>query len=211
MSQKLVQRVEEGLLRACPDCDKLHRIPTLPSDTVAKCIRCGAILEKNNINSYHRSLALATTGVILFVISNLFPLLLLKAQGLEQAGTLIGATISMYNDGRPILSVVVFLTTFLFPLFSLVSIIFILIVSKRKAVNIMTSGLFRAVLVIESWSMLEVFLLSIIVTGVKLGDVAQVVLGPSAYAFISMIIVITWLQVSLNQRDVWHGGERHIV
>ena len=63
---------------ACPECDLIQALPPLAIGEVANCVRCNATLFKNQKNSVDRSLAFAITGLILFVIANLFPLLSLR-------------------------------------------------------------------------------------------------------------------------------------
>ena len=106
-------------IRACPDCDLLQELPTTKINQEAHCLRCGHTLIRVRKDSLNRSLAFAVTGVLLFILSNLFPFLSLSALGIYQDSTLFSATIALYQEDLPLLALLVFLTTILFPLLSL--------------------------------------------------------------------------------------------
>ncbi len=188
---------------ACHDCDLLQKLPQLAIGESAHCIRCNSILFKNQKNSVDRSLAFAITGLILYVIANMFPLLSLKALGITQEGTLLSTALSLFKAERPLLSIIMLFTTVIFPATTLLGTIYILIQVKMNRFNDYTAPLFRFLRSTDTWGMLEIFMLALLVAMVKLGDVADVVFGPSLYAFCLLIISLTLLTHSLNPQDVW--------
>ena len=190
---------------ACPDCDLILSVPQLAVNEVAYCIRCDATLFKNQKNSIDRTLAFAITGLILFVISNLFPLLSLKAIGLTQESSLLSTALALFEADRPLLSLIILLTTFIFPATTLLGTIYILIQVKTNRINTYTAPLFRFLRSTDAWGMLEIFMLAILVALVKLGDVADVIYGVSLYAFCLLILSLSLLSYSLNPQDVWNS------
>ncbi len=189
---------------ACPDCDLIQRIPPLKLDEAANCVRCNAMLFKNKKNSVDRSLAFALTGLILFIMSNLFPLLSLKALGVVQDETLISTSVSLFQAERPFLSIIILLTTVIFPATTLVGTIYVLLQVKNGRINRHTAPLFRFLRSTDAWGMLEIFMLAVLVAVVKLGDLADVIFGVSLYAFCLLIITLALLSYSLNPHDVWN-------
>ena len=189
---------------ACPDCDLIQHIPTLAIGESAHCIRCDATLYRNQKNSVDRSLAFAITGLILFLIANMFPLLSLKALGVTQDGTLMSTAISLFEAERPFLGLIIFLTTIAFPATTLLGTIYVLLQVKMNKINSITAPLFRFLRSTEAWGMLEIFMLAVLVAVVKLGDLADVILGFSLYAFCLLIVTLTLLSYSLNPHDVWN-------
>lgn len=200
------QKPGEGMLShiACPNCDLMQALPHLSNGKVANCVRCNTTLFRKQKNSIDRSLAFAITGFILFVIANLFPLLSLKALGVTQDGTLLSSALSLFHAERPLLGLVMLLTTFVFPFITLSGTIYILIQVKRDRINAYTAPLFRFLRSTDAWGMLEIFMLALLVSMVKLGDVADVILGISLYAFCLLIVALTLLSYSLNPHDVWN-------
>lgn len=188
---------------ACHDCDLLQEAPSLAVDEVAHCIRCDAVLFKNQRNSVDRSLAFAISGLIFYLISNAFPILTLEALGFVQEGTFLSTSIALFDAGVPLLGVLLFLTTILFPLTTLIGTLYILIQVKRDKFNNYTAPVFRFLRSTDAWGMLEIFMLAILVSMVKLGDYADVIFGTSLYSFILLILMLTLLSHSLNPQDVW--------
>lgn len=188
---------------ACHDCDLLQKTPTLAVGEVAYCVRCDAVLFTNQKNSVDRSLAFAITGLLFYVIANMFPFLSLKALGFLQEGTLLSTSFSLFKAGMPLLSLLLLLTTVIFPLTTLLGTIYILIQVKRDKFNNYTAPVFRFLRSTDTWGMLEIFMLAVIVSLVKLGDYADVVFGISLYAFVLLILSLTLMSYSLNPQDVW--------
>jgi paraquat-inducible protein A len=189
---------------ACPDCDLLLSIPPLLPNEVAHCIRCDATLFKQHKNSTDRALAFAITGLLLFIISNLFPLLSLKALGTIQESSLLSTAMALFQADHILLSGVILLTTFIFPATTLLGTIYVLIQVKMKRINRYTAPIFRFLRSTDAWGMLEIFMLAILVAVVKLGDIADIVYGVSLYAFCLLILSLSLMSYSLNPHDVWN-------
>ena len=189
---------------ACPECDLLQSIPPLAVGESVACLRCELTLYKHHKNSIDRSLAFAVTGLILFVIANMFPLLSLKAMGLMQDSTLFSTAISLFQADRPLLSIILLLTTIIFPATTLIGTIYILFQVKTNTTDEFTAPIFRFLRSTDAWGMLEIFLLAMLVAIVKLGDLADVIFGISLYAFVLLIIALSLLSASLDPHDVWN-------
>ncbi|HHC74733.1 MAG TPA: paraquat-inducible protein A [Thiothrix sp.] len=191
-------------LRACPDCDLLQVLPVLKRGQQARCCRCNTVLIQQS--KYHLSdnLALAWTAWLLFILSNAFPLMSLKSLGIYQESTLFSATFAMFNTGYPFLAALIFMTTILFPLLSLSLILYVLYAVrspnfKPQAV----APIFRFIIDIDRWGMLEIYLLSILVAMVKLSEMAEVIFGISMYTYIGLIICMAWLNKTLDKEAIW--------
>ena len=111
----------------------------------------------------------------------------------------------MVEADRPLLAVVIFLTTIVFPATTLVGTIYILMQVKTNRIDAYTAPLFRFLRSTDAWGMLEIFMLAVLVSVVKLGDLADVIFGVSLYAFGFLIICLTLLSYSLNPHDVWNS------
>ena len=89
-------------LIACHDCDLLQSLPDGEHHRgKAYCARCGAVLHRYSRNSIDRSLALALTGLVLFLVSNLLPFLALNAQGRIQDSSLLSSSLSSGRRATP--------------------------------------------------------------------------------------------------------------
>ncbi len=195
-------------LIACHDCDLLQRLPAVHSPGKVNCARCGATLQRYSRNSLDRSLALAISGLLLFLVSNLLPFLALNAQGRVQDSSLLSSSMILWHEGNIFLGLLVFATTFLFPLFSLVAILYLLAPLKFGKRPRFSIHVFRYLQSTEPWGMLEIFMLATLVAVVKLGDIATVIPGPAMYAFSLLIVVLAALSISLDPQLIWHRLDR---
>jgi paraquat-inducible protein A len=191
------------LMIACHECDLLHRLQPMPEGGKAICIRCGALLYSHKKNSLDRTLSLIIAGLILFFLSNMFPLLELKEKGLIIATTLIHGVKALYNQDMQGLSVLVFITCVLAPLVQLAGLLYVLLPLKYNRVPPMMPVVFRFIRKLQPWSMMEVFMLGILVSIVKLAKMASIVPGLSLYSFAALIIVLAWALASLDPHIIW--------
>lgn len=188
---------------ACHGCDLLHPVKRLQHGEVAQCIRCGGVLYQQRYDSLNRTLAFALTGLILFVLANLFPLLTFDIDGRTQSNHLLDGSLEFFNEGYWELGIVVFLFSFLVPLLSLVALLALLIPLKLGYIPNHLKKMFRFMKFMKPWAMSEVFILGIIVAYVKLADFAVVTAGSSLVAFVLMVIVTVLANVVLDARIVW--------
>jgi paraquat-inducible protein A len=190
-------------LIACHECDLIHRVKPLPKKGVANCIRCGSVLYRDKPNSLERTLALSLAGLVLFVLANWFPFLALKMEAQIHQTNLITGIKVLYTQGMQGLAVVVLLTTILAPLAQLVGMLYLLLPLRHDRVPPKFAPIFRFVRGLETWSMMEVFMLGILVSVVKLAKMAQIVPGIAIFSFFGLIVVLAAATVSLDPHEIW--------
>ena len=188
---------------ACHECDLIHRVKPLPKKGIANCIRCGAVLYRHKPNSLERTLALSAAGLVLFVLANSFPFLALKMEAQIHQTNLITGIKVLYTQGMQGLAVVVLLTTILAPLAQLLGMLYLLLPLRHNRVPPKFAPIFRFVRGLETWSMMEVFMLGILVSVVKLAKMAQIVPGIAIFSFFGLIVVLAAATVSLDPHEIW--------
>jgi paraquat-inducible protein A len=195
---------------ACPDCDALQNEPRrVPRGTTVRCWRCDAVLIHESRRGMDHVFALLVTGAVLFIVGNTFPLVSLDAQGNQVTTTLIGAVVHMWQQDLGLVAVLVLTTTILAPAFDLAAMLYLTsgvmrVDAGRSAVMPPFAGLLlRAVQIVRPWGMLEVFMLGALVSIVKLGQMAAVVVGPALYSIGALILVLAAANSAFNPRDVW--------
>ena len=195
-------------LIACHECDLIHRVKPLPKKGVANCIRCGSVLYRHKPNSIERTLALSLTGLVLFVLANSFPFLALKMGAQVHQTNLISGIMVLYTQGMQALAILVLLTTILAPLAQLLGMLYVLLPLRHDRVPPKFAPIFRFLRSLETWSMMEVFMLGILVSVVKLAKMAQIVPGVAIFSFFGLIVVLTAATVSLDPHEIWHRWEK---
>jgi paraquat-inducible protein A len=188
---------------ACPDCDLIHRILPVPDGASGRCRRCQALLFHAKKNSIERTLALAVAGVVLFAVANFFPFLSFDMQGRVTETTLASGVRELYAQGMLFLSGLVLLTAILAPGIQLALLLYVLLPLHFDRRPWQLPIAFRLLRHIQPWSMMEVFLIGILVALVKLGDMAEIVPGLAIYSFAVLIVVLAGALASLDPRAVW--------
>jgi paraquat-inducible protein A len=192
---------------ACHDCDLIHRIKPLPAKGAANCIRCGAVLYKHKPNSLDRTLAFAIAGLILFILANSFPFLALRIGSQVRETTLITGIHELYVQGVQVIAILVLLTTVLVPFTQMMCLFYILLPLKFGRLPKRLPRVFRFFQSVQPWGMMEVFMVGILVSVVKLAKMAKIIPGISLYSFLALIFVLTAMTVSLDSHLIWQKWE----
>jgi paraquat-inducible protein A len=194
-------------LMACHECDFLHRIEPLDEGQTALCRRCGSVLLSHKRKSFENSLSLAIAALILYIMANAYPLLEIKSGSLYQAVTLIGSVDALFAGGMWHIGLVVFLTAVLFPLLELISMLAVLIPLQLGKTPWWLASVLRFIQSIRPWGMMEVFMLGVLVSIVKLVKMVKVIPGISLWAFAVLIFVFAATTTSFDFHRAWETLE----
>ncbi len=187
----------------CHDCDLPNRLGAVPPGGSARCPRCQGLLYRRIPNSVDRTLSFAIAGMILFVVANAFPFLALEMQGNVTQTTLATGVRSLFDAGRPFVGGLVLLTTILAPFLQLTALLYVLTpleFGRRLPGDV---AVFRALHRIEAWSMMEVFMIGVLVSLVKLAGMANIVPGIALGAFVALIPMVAAATSSLDTHAIW--------
>jgi paraquat-inducible protein A len=190
-------------LIACHECDLLHQVQPLPDGGAARCVRCGALLYYQKKDSLDRTLSLTIAGLVLFIVANTFPFLAMKSGGLVRETTLITGIKGLYLQGMEALALLVLLTSILVPFVQIVGMLYVLVPLKVNRVPRNLALVYRFLRSLQPWGMMEVFMLGILVSYVKLGKMAKIVPGLAIYSFVVLIFVLAGAAASLDPRIIW--------
>lgn len=192
---------------ACHECDLLNHVPALAPDQVARCARCNGLLYRNLAGCIDRTLALALASLTLFTVANTFPFLAFGTPGNLRFTSLISGTLDLYRDGMPLLAFIVFATSILVPALQIAGLIYVYLPLSLGRVPPGMCVIFRLLLRMRPWNMVEVFLLGILVAFVKLAGMAEIVFGIAIWAFGFLIITLAWANSSIAPTVVWQRME----
>ena len=194
-------------LIACHACDLLQRRVALPVGASARCPRCGEVLYRNRPNSIERTLAFALAGVVLFLVANTFPFLSLEIQGQVTRTTLWSGTKELYDHGRPLVAILVGITTIVAPALQLLGLLYVLVPIKFGRTPRHLATVMRTLESWHPWAMMEIFMLGILVAMVKLASMAEIVLGTAIWAFAVLIVVLAAAMSSFEPDLAWQRLE----
>jgi paraquat-inducible protein A len=191
---------------ACEHCDTVHRRESLPGKGVAECVRCGSVLYRGRGLDLDAMLALSVAGLITFVIANAYPIVTLEARGQRTEATVWKAVQVAQEGGVGPVAVVAALTVFLFPLLQLTLYIWTLVPLRAGRVPPGFVDAMHALRLLRPWSMVEVFLLGVLVSVVKLASLASVSMGAGLWGFGALTMLLAALG-SFELRELWHRAE----
>ena len=190
-------------LLACEACDQLHRHRPLARGEKAVCQGCGTRLYGSSIDSLERTLALNIASLALFFVANVMLFLHVSMEGQGQANRIISGVVDLFDFDYVPLAALILFTTMLAPLVKILVTLYSVssALMGRRFPGVAVA--MRGAEVLSTWSMLEVYLLALIVTVGKLSQMATVDLRIGSYAFIALIIVSTWANSALETEAVW--------
>jgi paraquat-inducible protein A len=188
---------------ACEECDQLIELPDLSPGEQGYCPRCDYELLASPHDGFNRPLAYALAACVLMLVANAYPFLTFKSGGFGNVMTLPQASIALYDNNSPELAFIVFTFIIVIPVVLACLIIFLLLSLKTQRHTTYLVPVARFLFKLKSWNMTEVFLVSVVVSLVKLMHLATILLGTSFYGYIAFAICLTGALGNLDKIAVW--------
>lgn len=195
-------------LVACPECDLLQRELLLRPRRVALCRRCGAQLYRECGTGLDLTLAFTLSSILFFAIANTYPLIRLEVQGSSTSATLLGAVRALVAQNLIPVGALVFVTAILVPALELMAMLYILVPMKLSYSVPGVAQTFRFVQMIRPWGMVEVFMLGVLVSVVKLASFATVIPGIALWSFGALMLSLSAAAHFFNPREIWQRMAR---
>jgi paraquat-inducible protein A len=196
---------EQGLA-SCHVCEKASPI------SVGVCPRCGAQLHIRKPDSVNRTIALMISAAILYIPANLLPILTIRELGIPREKTIISGLIEFWEMGSYPIAIVIFCASILIPLLKIVALIW-LCGAAKGLIPYSAKRLGKVYWVTEllgRWSMVDIFVVAILVTMVQLGNYMTVTPGSGALAFAGVVMLTMLAAMSFDPRLLWDQLERKI-
>lgn len=195
-------------LVACLECDLLHRETELPVGGEARCVRCRALLYRRPAaDANERALALALAACILMVVVNAFPIVGLEVQGVHTSTTLFGAVRALWGGEARAVALLVFVTTVLVPVAELAGLVWILVTLRFGLRGQGAVPMLHFIESVKPWGMVEVFVLGVLVSLVKLAHIATVEPGVALFSFGALMALIAAAAASFDPAAAWRQLE----
>ena len=192
-------------LVACKICGLVQRVPALAPGAQAVCPRCGAVVVEHKVNTLSRTAAFSLGALMFYLPANIYPILQMELYGAHSENTVLDGCVSLFQHGQRLVAVIVFLASLLIPFLKLLGLFYLVITtrfaSRRRRLE--RTWIYRLIDVIGPWAMLDVFLLSILVALVKLGELATVLPGRGLFAFAAMVVLTILATTSFDPAQIW--------
>lgn len=201
----MVTRAIDHHIILCRSCHKL----AYKSDEGRPCLRCGTILYARHPQSIMRTWILLITAGILYIPANLLPIMTVNYLGVAMPSTIMSGVISFINMGDWLVGGVVFTASILVPTLKLLGLM-VLLFYVQKGQHFppkVCAVMFRFIEWIGRWSMLDIFVIAIMVALVNFGNLSTIEADWGALAFGSVVITTMFAALSFDPRLIWDHAE----
>lgn len=169
------------------------------------CARCGTRLHRRKPNSIGRTWALLIAAFVLYVPANWLPIMETRSLFGVQRDTILSGVAFLWNSGSWVLAIIVFIASVVVPLLKLLSmsLLVISVQTRSRMPPLPRARLYRLLEMIGRWSMLDVYVVAILVALVQAQSLATMTPGPGVLAF-GCVVVLSMLATSaFDPRLIW--------
>jgi paraquat-inducible protein A len=190
--------LEQGLA-VCHVC-----LATTPRE-LGRCRRCRALLHARIPHSVQRTMALGVAAILLYLPANLLPIMITNQLGQATENTIIGGVVQLWELGSYPVAIVIVTASVLIPLGKLAALgLLCWAVTRGRATSPrQRTTLYRITELVGKWSMVDVFVVAVLVALIQLGGVMVVRPGAAALAFAGVVIVTMLAAASFDPRLIW--------
>ncbi|WP_417339063.1 PqiA/YebS family transporter subunit [Halomonas kashgarensis] len=189
-------------LSGCPTCGLINRL----SDRGAShCRRCHEKLHLRLPHSLQRTWALLGAAVIMYFPANIYPIMTTTSLGHSNPSTIIGGVVELTQMGSWPIAAVIFIASIIVPVGKLTALAWLCLVVKRgNKLNVTSrTRLYRLTEFIGRWSMVDVFVVAILVALIRAGSLMSVNPGPAALAFGTVVVLTMLAALTFDPRLIW--------
>ena len=203
--KRLTTALAQGFIR-CHECGQV-----IKAKSERTCAVCQSRVSVRRNRNLHLTTALLLSGYSLYIPANVFPIMEVTELGSTVRHTIAGGIASLVHHDMIPIALLVMVASILVPLLKLFGITLLLLcVHYRWQVNAkLFTRMYRVTAFVGRWSMLDIFIISILVGLVDLGGVARVIAGPAATAFAAVVVLTMLAAKSFDPRLIWDHQYSH--
>ncbi len=192
---------------SCHSCSLLSEVHA--GDAHGRCRRCGAALHERKPNSVARTWALLLAAVIFYIPANVLPIMKVVSFGKAQSDTIMSGVIYFIESGSWYLALLIFFASVVVPVLKMIALSYLLISVQRRSHwrPADRTRLYRITEAVGRWSMVDVYVVTLMVALVELGALATIEAGPGAVFFSAVVVVTMFAAMSFDPRLIWDAME----
>lgn len=201
--QRIYPKPEQGDAPHAVTCQACHY--TGPANKFGDCQRCHRPLHHREPYSLQKTWAALIAAMILLIPANLMPISVVYLNGQRMEDTIYSGVVSLIDSGNWPIAVIVFIASILVPFVKII-IMILLLFSIQCCSNIdpvLRMKLLKFVSWIGRWSMLDLFVIALMMTLINRDQLMSFTMGPAAL-FFGVAVILTILAVEwLDSRLIW--------
>lgn len=192
----------------CHDCGLVMEPEPGQRDAALRCPRCGATVHRRKPDSLRRTVAWLAAALILYIPANLLPVLTLVRLGRGGPSTILGGVQELYAAGELPLALLVFFASITVPCVKVLGLGAMVIATWLRSPRLLRdrTSLFRIIDFIGRWSMIDVFMVSILVAVVRFGFLATVHANYGIVAFAGVVVLTLFAAAAFDPRLMWDAA-----
>ena len=164
---------------------------------------------KSTIYQRDKTLAYCITALILYFPANLLPFMTLEMYGVKTEPTIWAGIVTLSHGSSWYLSIVVFVASMLIPFIKLMALFYLSLTLNNPSNKNFKNKLFKFVKKIGPWSMLDIFLLAVLVAVLKLDTMSRVFVGEGAFMFL-LVVIFTMLAADSFELTLDSGDKNDV-
>lgn len=193
---------------ACEGCDLLLPIVEPPPGHSSICPRCGTTINRRTSHPLTKTLALSITGLLLYFPAITLPLMTFNSFGFTESANIIDSIVNFYYNEYYFVSFMSLLSAVIFP-FILLSLIFTLSLNLRlKRYPHYLTRLFKTYIHLEEWAMVEVYLLGIMITIIKMMNHSEIHYHLGLLCFSLLVVISMAITTVIDREFFWQTIEK---
>ena len=194
-------------LVVCHGCDYLIEKQIVAVGRRARCPRCGTVIQRTIGNSVEKAIALSLAGLIIFFPAIYMPIMTFTVAGLHGTGNVIDAAVVLFEKDYLFVGVMVLMVSIVFPFIKL----FLLFVSSMSIalgrVSQTTVEMFRTYKKLSEWGMVEVYMMGILVSIIKMYSMADIAYNTGFFCFIALVLLTISASTAVDEDYYWERIE----
>ena len=201
----LINTAKNNNLALCPKCHKLNLLNVECHDKKIRCVRCHGLFYQRKSHSLQYTLAWNIAALIAFVPANLYPIMIIYSLGIGDPSTILSGIGQFVDQGLYPIAVIIFTASIIVPLLKIIG-LFVLVYRAYTGVRLRPdkhSKFYHVLEFLGPWSMLDVFVVALLVAVVELGFVTSVAAGPAINYFTLTVIFTMIAANSFDPRLLW--------
>jgi paraquat-inducible protein A len=194
-------------LASCHQCGLLARVPAHAHGL--RCPRCGAELHLRKPASLSRTWALLIAAVVLYVPANTLPVMHTSSLFGAQKDTIMSGVVYLWVSGSWPLAVIVFIASVAVPMLKIIALAYLAgsVQFRWRLPPLQRARIYRVVEFIGRWSMLDIYVITMLVALVQFQALAVIRAGPAAIAFGAVVVLTMFAAMAFDPRLIWDGVE----
>ena len=186
-------------LAGCHTCGKVSAV------SLGRCPRCGARLHLRKSASIQNTIALMLAATALYIPSHLLPVMTLVELGDVTHSTILEGMLQFWQTGAYPIAIVIFVASILIPLLKILALTWLCAAATgRVRPSPRALGkIYWFTELLGRWSMVDIFVVGILVSLVQLGNYMTITPGPGALAFAGVVMLTMLAAMSFEPRLLW--------